>query len=298
MLKPAIRFLWRNLPFKLPVLRPIRSIETPPHRLYQHLHFAGDFEVEIEPGASFLIRSYGNYVENDLFWAGYHGNFERVSLHLWGELARDAETVLDVGANTGVFALSAAAINPDARVTAFEPVPRVVEKLRANVALNGGRIAVESVAVSDREGTARLCDTDSAHVYSASLGQAMLGDEYTRSYDVPTVSLDDFCAANEIERVDLVKIDVERHEPSVIRGFRKMISAHRPTLVVEILDAGILSAVMAELDGVDYEVFDLANLGSVPGIPAPVPGHAERNYLFCTADVAERLGLVSGAGRA
>jgi ribosomal protein L11 methylase PrmA len=51
-------------------------------------------------------------VENDLFWAGYAGNWERVSLALWRDLARDARCVLDVGANSGVFALAAAAVSP------------------------------------------------------------------------------------------------------------------------------------------------------------------------------------------
>ena len=134
-------------------------------------------------------------VENDLFWAGYAENWDRESLRIWRELCREAETVLDVGANTGVYALAAEALNPQARVIAFEPVQRVCEKLQTNATLNGGRIKVENIAVSDHDGTATLHDTDAEHVYSASLDYQMLNDTYSHSYEVPTVALDNYCDA-------------------------------------------------------------------------------------------------------
>ena len=47
-----------------------------------------------------------------------------------------SDVIFDIGANTGIFALVSGAANPKARIFAFEPVSRVFEKLKGNVALN------------------------------------------------------------------------------------------------------------------------------------------------------------------
>ncbi len=282
------------MPIKLPLLKALRSVWRPPERIYQHLHFQGVFEVTVTPGAQFRIQSYGNAVENDLFWVGYAGNWERTSLRVWRDLCPGASTVLDVGANTGVYALTASALRPQSRVIAFEPVPRVFARLQLNTALNGGRITVEHVAVSDRDGVATLHDVDSAHVYSASLDYQMLGSQYTRSYEVPAVSLDTYCREQRIDRVDLVKIDVERHEPAVFRGFQRMLATSRPTILVEVLDAGIGRAIaeaIRRLGYLAYAVDDGCPQGGI--LPVQKLGTAERNYLLCQPEIAQRIGLAA-----
>jgi FkbM family methyltransferase len=292
MLKTAIKATWRHLPLKLPVLRALRAATRLPERVYRHLHFHGDFDVDVASGARFRIRSYANLVENDLFWAGYAKNYERASLAVWRDLCLEAETVLDVVANTGVYALTAAALNPRARVIAFEPVKRVCDRLRTNAGLNGNRIIVEHVAVSDQDGVAMLHDTEDEHVYSASLDYQMLGSTYSRSYEVPTISLDSYCAAHGVGRVDLVKIDVERHEPAVFRGFRRMLEESRPTVLVEILDAEIGKAVAEQISGLGYVVYELHEQGAKSGVFAAASlGQAERNYLLCQPDTAKQMGL-------
>ena len=109
-----------------------------------------------------------------------------------------------------------------------------------------------SDAVSSQ--TATLHDTDDEHTYSASLDYQMLGSGYSQSYEVPTIRLDSYCAAHGIERVDLVKIDVEHHEPAVFRGFRQMLEKCKPSVLVEILDAGIGKAVAEQIAGLGYAV--------------------------------------------
>jgi hypothetical protein len=86
MLKTVIKATWRLLPLKLPFLRVLRATARLSQPVYQHLGFHGDFDVEVAPGARFRIRSYADVVENDLFWAGYAKNWERVSLAVWRDL--------------------------------------------------------------------------------------------------------------------------------------------------------------------------------------------------------------------
>src|SRR5690606_2225067 len=110
-----------------------------PESVYRHLHFEGPFTVRIDAEHEFRIISHGSVIENELFWAGYGQSWEGGSLKVWAALCRQRRgPILDIGANTGVYALAAKALAPKARVIAVEPVARVAAKLRANIALNGG----------------------------------------------------------------------------------------------------------------------------------------------------------------
>ena len=89
-----------------------------------------------------------------------------------------------------------------------------------------------------------------------------------------------------------MKIDVERHEPAVIRGCRRMLEESRPTVLIEILDAEIGKAVARQISGLGYAVYEICEQGAKNGVFAAASlGQAERNYLLCQPDTAKRLGL-------
>src|SRR5260370_25620164 len=71
-----------------------------------------------------------------LYWYGLK-RFEPSTVPLFVELARKSRGVLDIGANTGLYAVLACAANPAAKVFAWEPVPYLAQKLRNNISLNG-----------------------------------------------------------------------------------------------------------------------------------------------------------------
>ena len=54
------------------------------------------------------------------------------------------------------------------------------------------------------------------------------------SYSVPVSTLDNYVLSNNIKKIDLIKIDVESHEPYVIRGAIKTISQFKPIIYLEI----------------------------------------------------------------
>src|SRR5690606_28671555 len=95
--------------------------------------------------------------------------WEQKSLKLWSALARNASVILDIGANTGVYSFLAAAVNPNAKVIAFEPVHRTAEIFRKNLKLNGSEVVLHQVAVSNISAKAMFYDVDSESQYSASL---------------------------------------------------------------------------------------------------------------------------------
>jgi FkbM family methyltransferase len=139
---------------------------------------------------------------------------------------------IDVGANNGFFyALQVGLQHPDARVFAFEPDPEILPHLERNVAVNGlaEQITVVPVALSDTVTDGRL---------TAGLGASgyLLDSNDVHGVQVRVTTLDTFVADNRIDRIDVIKVDVEGHEERVLAGARETLAAFHPTLVLELTD--------------------------------------------------------------
>jgi FkbM family methyltransferase len=235
---------------RVPVVhKAIRRVWTPPQRIYQHLYFDGVFTLEVEPGTTFKLETYGSVVENDLFWTGYGNGWEGRSLRAWRELCKSASVIVDIGANSGVYALAAKALNPSARVVAIEPSKRPLAQLKRNIELNGFDIEVLEVAVSDHNGTATFYDyfESEGFNYTASLSGKFGGSNRVQ---VPVRRLDDL-----IDNADLIKIDVERHEPELLRGAKRLLESG-PTLLIEVLDGECERQIREETPGYDWHMIE------------------------------------------
>ena len=172
--------------------------------------------------------------------------------------------VLDVGANTGLFSLLAAAASTGTEVYAFEPLAHIREALIANIAENPGlapRLHVHGVALSSCAGAATFYETvnDRGLLTTSSSLEAtharMIGGEFRRR-EVTTVRLDDWAGVNlRGLHMKVMKVDVESHEPAVLAGGMRTIALHRPMIVLEVLpgsDHGALDRFRDELRYVDF----------------------------------------------
>lgn len=177
---------------------------------------------------------------------------------LFVELARASDgVVVDVGANTGLYTLLAAASNPVVEVHAVEPLPALVELLDANVALNGRlarRVHRHQVALSDRTGTAMLylptpCGT--IVETSASLDPAFK-EEIATAVEVQTRTLDDLWLEIGRPQVGIVKVDTEGTEHLVLRGAARVLAASRPIVVCEVLPRAALGELTERLAAFGY----------------------------------------------
>ncbi|WP_224269754.1 FkbM family methyltransferase [Haloprofundus salinisoli] len=157
---------------------------------------------------------------------------------LLGRLLRACEpgdVVYDVGANTGVYSLAVAAVEPTARVVAFEPNPDVAAQLRTNVDRNGfgDRVAVREEGVGEETETRRFHrstydELGSFDARNAGAWEASVRDEI----DVRVVALDDI-ASGELPAPDHLKVDVEGYGLEVLRGARETLRSARPTVYFE-----------------------------------------------------------------
>lgn len=255
MLKQTIK-RWRDTsPLMEPLCRVLRKTVPLPQSVWRHLGFTGiaDFTVA---GRRVKMRHFGAEIENSLFWAGYGHDWEATTLLAWERMAGEASVIFDVGANTGLFALAACAANPAARVHAFEPMPAIAARLGQNVALNMFPVMVHQLAVSDSDGTAQIRAMAAAHEYSASFEQMdwMEADNVTL-VEVKVARLDGVITATGA-RPDLIKLDVERHEPQALRGlWAGLGEGPPPAMVIEILDEEVALQVRQQIEGRGYAAF-------------------------------------------
>ena len=151
--------------------------------------------------------------------------------------------ILDVGANTGLYTLAAAAANSAIQVIAFEPLAPVRDLLQRNISLNSDlkpRIAIEPVGLSSQVGSFSFYETinNCGYVSTSSSFEPQhvdtVGDKFVE-HVIRTITLDDFAQTLDGRRVSFMKIDVEGHEHAVITGGRRFLAKHRPIFTVEVL---------------------------------------------------------------
>lgn len=249
-IKAGMRRIYRLIPFKAPLYKVLRRLWQPSDWLYPHLYFTGAFTTSLFYNDSrFKMHHYGSSFENVIFWKGLEHCWEKRSVRIWEKLCRHNRIIMDIGANTGVYALIAKTVHPGAEVHAFEPLPKMFSKLKANIELNQYGIHAHPIALSDKDGEATLYDLPVDYIRQASLNPEYLISPELESTTVTTQRLDTFCRELGISSIDLIKIDVETHEPEVIKGMGLLLSEHHPTILVEVLNTDIaiqLETIFAE----------------------------------------------------
>ena len=255
----------------------------------------------IAPDAFFLIDSdHGkDQCAAALWWKGW-GGYEALVTSLFAAYAAESRCIVDVGANTGLFSLTAAACSPSAIIHAFEPFPLCQKLLDANLRLNGfeTRVRICRQALSEKDGELNLYVPKQDHGLdetSCSLNSDFRA-EHSEVIPVPVVTLDGYCRENKIEKIDLLKIDVETHEPQVLRGATEVLDKHRPMIFLEVLVCADVAALNALADRHKY--IPIVMTDDRLEICSKVeyhPGHF--NQLFCPPEklaaleqIASRIG--------
>lgn len=291
-MKQLIRSFYHAIPFKKHFFTVVKNIFRPGEKIYKHLSFKGVFTVDVGGGKSFKLNHYGYMIENEIFWSGLKNGWEKESIGLWLKLCERSEYILDLGANTGVFSLIAKAVNPASKVYAFEPVQRVFKKLNQNVAVNSYDVVCVDKAVSNYNGKAVIYDTNTEHILSVTVNFNYLDPSVkVQEVEIETITLNTFVKGKNIPRVDLMKIDVETHEPEVLEGFSDYLDRFRPAMLIEILNNEIGEKVEKLVSGMNYLYFNIDENKGVHKTEHIVKSDAF-NYLLCDEQMAIELRLL------
>ena len=171
-----------------------------------------------------------NYWSSDLTLTGEMDALARIAA-----ATGEGQVVFDVGANVGDYSQAVLNAFPAlGKLHAFEPSQPTASIFRDRLAgpLRAGHVELHTLALSDHEGQAEL---HSGGAGSATASLHTLAPEALDSLPhrpslnetVELATLDGFCAAHGIDRIEFLKIDAEGHEAHILRGAQRMIAERR-----------------------------------------------------------------------
>jgi FkbM family methyltransferase len=145
----------------------------------------------------------------------------------------------DVGANIGYWTLFFASLNPPLHeIVAFEPDVTNRKLLQMNIDRNHlTNVAVRACGLSDHVGTATFhVDGVTGSTGSLEAGHDFIGKHYgaqRQAVEVEISTIDDEIARGR-RAPQFIKIDVESHELSVLKGAQRTLAKIRPAIIVEV----------------------------------------------------------------
>jgi FkbM family methyltransferase len=158
------------------------------------------------------------------------GSFEPHISAVLKDNLRPGATYYDIGGNLGYLTcLGAKLVGSRGCVRVFEPNPTNLEMIGASLEANGLKnVSMHQVAVSDR-----LAELPFQTI--GSNGSVDLNARNPHLF-VPSVDLDNYLP---VESVDLIKMDIEAHEPMALRGMQRVIKNNRPLIICEVNPWGL-----------------------------------------------------------
>lgn len=185
-------------------------------------------------------------------------DMEADALPVFRSFLKPDSVVLDIGANFGLYtAISAASVKNRGRIYAFEANPHTFELLErtlyANRLAQHANVVAVNALVADQAGRRKL------HYMPRFLGGATMSDvghwgADKRSIELDAITIDEFLPRG--LAVDLVKIDIEGHEPFALRGMKETIR-RSPNIRVFLEFVEAFLAETVDADGFSDEIEDL-----------------------------------------
>lgn len=139
-------------------------------------------------------------------------------------IPRKTKMIFDVGGNCGLFSAFAEISCPDAEIHCFEPSSELLPIIERNISTD--RVAVHGVAVGDRDGQVELfvnANSQQTNSLNRSAVELFAEPNSVESRMVRCIRLDKFAAEKGIDKIDVLKVDVQGYEGAVFRGCRKML---------------------------------------------------------------------------
>lgn len=236
-----------------------------------------------------------SFMEKVIFENGLYGKWEKESLKIWAELSKISGTILDIGANTGIFSMIAQANNPAALIIAVEPVDVNFEVLSKNITKNEFIIKAEKIALSDKSGKAKMFMLKDRLNYMTSVND----DRYANAPHVKghhqvveiEVDIKPFVYLAEkykLQKIDLIKIDVEGHEFSVLSSMLPYIEKHKPALLIEVIGAENAIALNKMFKNLGYRFISMDEINTSVVVDT-LWDNNHHNFLVCNDSTIEYL---------
>lgn len=171
---------------------------------------------------------------------------------------RQSKIIIDVGANVGFFCLYASSINSGVKIHAFEPFPKNAEQLNKNLRLNpDSQVALHQAAVSDQTRVMELYFTpgdDSGCTFNEIRSQ---------SCPVKAISVNELFAACGIAKCDLLKMDCEGSELSILQVASPAVLMTIQTIIMEYHVPAEVETILGILSGAGFKCEVIASIKTI-----------------------------------
>ena len=257
---------------------------------------------EVAKKSFFLYFRRDCLMEAKILEKGLYGGWEKESFKIWANLSQNSNIIFDIGANTGIFSMLAANNNNNANIIAVEPVNLNCELLNMNIEKNKFNIHAEKVAISDKEGIAKMFMLKDQLNYMTSVNDdryakhpEIRGNADVVEIEVPIVPFSKIFEKFQLATIDLIKIDVEGHEITVLKGMMSYLKKYKPAILIEVIgdeNAQVMNLMFDEI-GYSYVAIDEINPSKV--VEKLWDNH-HHNFLVCMPvhiQLLKKLQLIS-----
>lgn len=175
--------------------------------------------IRCKDGLRFHVLNTHDSIGRDLF---LDGEYEPETVNLMRSLLTHEDVMIDAGANIGVMSIPAAH-HKNIQVYAFEPAHHIYEILEKNILLNQmGNVKAIPLALSDKDGVHDFYESNRMHGWSG-----MVKIDSFQHYQSKTITLDSFAKEQGIEKIKVLKADVQGWEYFVFKGAERLMDEGR-----------------------------------------------------------------------
>jgi len=203
-----------------------------------------------------------------------YGNHEPLTTGIILDELSEGMVCIDIGSNIGYYALlEGAKIGKNGTVWAIEPSPENFSTLVYNTKLQQNHnIHTFNFAIGDKNSEIEFLIGKKSNWSKVKDGNDLIKSE-DKIIKVPVKTLDSFVKDNEIEKIDLLRMDVEGYENNIIDGATEVLIKFKPKIMIEIhkmiMGKKGTRAILEKLSKINYEnkffiprIFDCQMIGN------------------------------------
>ncbi|MGF1534206.1 MAG: FkbM family methyltransferase [Bernardetiaceae bacterium] len=252
---------------------------------------------EIAERSFYLCLRSDSFMEYYININGLYGDWEKESLKIWAFLSKKAQTIIDIGANTGIYTMVSKNNHPDAFVLAVEPIPINFQVLEENILQNKlTKVVAQNVALSNYDGTSTMYMLKDQLNFMTSLEgdryathPEIKGDKEVVEVAVEVCKYHTLHAQHHVGKIDLLKIDVEGHELAILEDMRDFLERDMPVILLEVIGdqaAESLDRLFKEIGYTTFISIDEINLSKRV---EKIWDNDHHNFLICLEETYQYL---------
>ncbi len=231
----------------------------------------------------------GNETSGSIFITGL---YEPNEFCLLSRILKPGMTFVDVGANMGLYTLYAARrVGDTGRVLAIEPSRREVAILKSNVEINQLKnVTILQLAVSDQVGEVELLVAGTRNSGHNTLGAFGYNTPLDHRENVEAQRLDQIVQAEGLQRIHVIKMDIEGAELAALRGAVDTLDRDHPLLLLELSDRLLQhqrsgsADVLSLLAQLGYRMYGFEAASGLPGPLAARAYYDSENIIAVAGD--------------